>query len=65
MTTKKLKPTKKPNPNARKIVVPFKVNAEEMKTLLARAHGFTKGNISEWVRYAALNFVPSKKDLDK
>jgi hypothetical protein len=63
--TKKLKPTKKPNPNARKIVVPFKVNAEEMRVLLARAGGFTSGNVSEWVRYAALNFVPNKKDFEK
>lgn len=62
---KKLKTTKKINPYARKILVPFKVNSEEMKTILARAHGFTKGNISEWVRYASLNFVPNKKDFEK
>lgn len=58
-----LKPTRKPNPYSRKIVLTLKVNAEEMKTLLARAHGFTKGNVSEWVRYAAMNFKPTKGDL--
>jgi len=59
----KLKETKKPNPYARKIVLTLKVNHDEMKTLLSRAHGFTKGNVSEWVRYSALNFKPSKGDL--
>jgi hypothetical protein len=61
---KKLKPTKI-NPNVRKIVVPFRVNAEEMKLLIAQAHGHTKGSISEWVRYAALHFAPKKKDFEK
>jgi hypothetical protein len=49
----------------RKIVVPFRVNAEEMKLLIAQAHGHTKGSISEWVRYAALHFAPKKKDFEK
>jgi hypothetical protein len=62
---KKLKPTKIPNPHVRAIVITFKVNAEEMKTLLARAHGYAKGNVSEWVRYASSHFVPTKKDLSK
>lgn len=60
---KAIKETKKPNPHARKIIVPFKVNSEEMRLLLAKAHGFCKGNVSKWVRYAALHFVPAKKDL--
>lgn len=61
----KLKSMKKPNPYARKIIVPFKVNAEEMRKLLSKAHGFTKGNISEYVRFAALNFKPGKEDFEK
>ena len=62
---KKLKATAKPNPYARKIVQTFKVNSEEMKTILARAHGFTDGNISEWLRYAAIHFCPKKEDFQK
>lgn len=61
----KLKSTKKPNPYARKIVVPFKVNSDEMRELMKKAHAFTKGNISEWVRFAALKFKPSKEDFEK
>lgn len=61
----KLKPTKKQNPHTRAIVVPFKVNAEEMRELLARANAYTQGNVSEWVRYAALKHKPAKEDLDK
>lgn len=61
----KLKQTKKINPYARKIVVPFKVNHDEMKTLLKFAHGFTGGNISEWVRYAATHFTPKREDFKK
>jgi len=60
-----LKSIKKPNPYARKIVVPFKVNADEMRELLKKAHQYTKGNISEWVRFAALNFKPKKEDFEK
>jgi hypothetical protein len=62
---KKLKATKKQNPYARKIIVPFKVNSEEMRVLLRHAHSCTKGNVSEWVRYAALNFKPAKGDFCK
>lgn len=62
---KKLKEIKKPNPNVRKIIVPFRVNAEEMKVLISRAHGYTEGSIGEWVRYAALHFSPNRKDLEK
>lgn len=62
---KKLKKIKKPNPYVRAIILTVRVNAQEMQTVLARAHGFTEGNIGEWIRYAALNFVPAKKDLQK
>lgn len=62
---KRLKATKKPNPHARKIVLTFKVNAEEMKTLLARAHGFTEGNVSEWIRYASMYYKPAREDFQK
>jgi hypothetical protein len=61
----KLKKNKKQNPYARKITVPFKVNADEMRAILSNAHTFTKGNVSEWVRYAAMNCKPAKGDLEK
>ena len=62
---KKLKPTKQPDPNARKIIVTFKVNSEEMRNLLAKSHAYCEGNVSEWIRYASFNFAPSKKDYSK
>jgi len=59
-----LKPTRPPNPT-RPIVLTFKVSAQEMQALLARAHGFTKGNLSEWIRFAALKLKPRKEDFEK
>jgi hypothetical protein len=35
----------------------------EQMILQAMATKFTGGNVSEWIRYAALNFKPAKKDL--
>lgn len=61
----KLKKTKKQNPYVRKIVVTFKVNADEMRAVLSKAHTFAKGNVSEWVRFAATNCKPTKGDLEK
>lgn len=62
---KTLKPTKKPNPNARTILVQAKVNAEEMRKLLTKSHAFTDGNLSEWLRFATLSHVPRKEDFKK
>lgn len=62
---KSLKNDKKPNPYVRKIVLPIKVNSEEMRKILLHAGAFTKGNVSAWVRYAALNFKPAKGDFQK
>ncbi len=56
---------KKPNPAPRLIDVHFRVNAEEMRVLLGHAGALTKKNVSEFVRYAALNFKPKKEDLAK
>lgn len=47
----------------RKIVLTLKVNAEEMRKLLGLSATFSEGNMSEWVRYAALHFKPRKEDL--
>lgn len=62
---KKLKPTKPPNPDVRHIVITLRVNAKEMRELLARAHGFTGGSISEWMRFSALNHKPLKSHFEK
>lgn len=58
---KPLKIPKKPNPHTRKIVLTFKVNAEEMQDYLAKAHAWTGGNISELIRYAVYAFLPSSR----
>lgn len=60
-----LKQTKKLNPYIRKIVVTCKVNSDEMRFLLSRAGAYTGGNVSEWIRFCALNFKPSKEDFKK
>ena len=43
-----------PNPFARKIPLPCRVNADEMRQILARAQRFTEGNVSAYVRVKAL-----------
>lgn len=62
---KQLRPAKKPNPHAKKIVVQFRVDAEEMREILKNSHAFTKGNISAFARFATLNFKPTRKDFSK
>lgn len=62
---KQLKSTKTPNPYTRKILVPFKVNTEEMREILKRAATLTQGNVSEYIRFAALHFKPNKNDFEK
>lgn len=62
---KTLRKTKIPNPNTRLIVVPFKVNAAEMQELLKRAGAWTNRNVSEYIRYSALNFTPKRGDFQK
>ncbi len=62
---KHLKSTKKQNPHARVIVVTLRVNAEEMKQLLARGAAYAGGSVSEWIRFASLNYKPKKEDFEK
>ncbi len=62
---KKLKSSKQPNPYARKILIQSKVNADEMREILRRAHSWTDGNVSELLRVAALTLKPSKSDFQK
>lgn len=37
---------------------------DERRMIKAKALTYCEGNISEWLIYAALNFVPGKEDLD-
>jgi hypothetical protein len=57
----KLKTPKLPNPHARKIPLPCRVNSDEMRKILAMAQKYTGGNVSEFVRYAVLNFKTDGK----
>jgi uncharacterized protein (DUF1778 family) len=41
----------------------LKVTDEERKLIKLNADKYANGNISEWVRYASLNFLPEEKDL--
>lgn len=54
-----------PNPYARKIPLPCRVNAEEMRQIVAKAFSYNGGNVSQYVRDAALawnsNHVRKKK----
>lgn len=59
------KPEKPINPNRRDIRVNARVNTREMAVIMSWAIKYTKGDLSGWIRYAALNFKPGKKDLVK
>lgn len=41
----------------------FKVSKAEIKTIEANALLFAGGNVSAWLRYAAMNYKPKKGEL--
>jgi hypothetical protein len=41
----------------------MRMSAEEMKQLQEKADLYTNGNLSQWIRYAAFNYVPKKSEL--
>lgn len=47
------------------ILINLKVTSEELQLIRQKAKAFTKGNSSAWVRYAATQLSPRKKDLVK
>jgi len=59
MLKKKIKP-KKPKPP----LITFKATDEEKKAMEALAKKYARGNLSHWLRHAALHYVPSQKHLD-
>lgn len=66
----KLKPTKKArpiDPEARRDehTLSLRLSVGERALIGALARKYAGGNMSEWVRYAALNFRPTKEDFEK
>lgn len=49
------------NPRARNSVVQTRVNNEELHAIHVKAHAHTQGDISKFMREAALNYKPIKK----
>lgn len=45
------------------ILINFKLTLAEKKVLLEKAKKYARGNLSLWLRYAAINHQPPKKDL--
>lgn len=43
----------------------IKVNDTEYQDILAKANTYTDGNISKWIRYAAIYLEPKEEDLEK
>jgi hypothetical protein len=41
----------------------FKVTSDESAVIKRNADQFADGNVSEWVRYAALHFRPNSSEL--
>lgn len=62
MKNKVLKTIAKSKESIRRLVN-FKANNEELEAIKKNADLYADGNLSEWVRYASINFKPSKKDL--
>lgn len=52
---------KKLNPYTKRSLIQAKVNTEELQMIITKARMFTDGNVSEFVRLAALNYKPIKR----
>lgn len=63
----KLEPRKlPPHPDARETPVTFKCSRAEKAEIRKLAATFTEGaNVSEWIRRAALNYLPGKMQFEK
>lgn len=44
-------------------LINLKVSPDDIKAIRAKAKKFTNGNISSWIRYAATQLTPKKKDV--
>lgn len=57
-TTKRKSAKKSKKPEAK--LINLKVSVVQEKILLAKAKKFANGNLSSWLRYAALNYNPAR-----
>ena len=55
---------KKPKNNKTQRIT-FRCVEAELNAIMRKACIYTEGNLSEYILYAALNFVPSKEDFEK
>lgn len=46
-------------------LINFKCTDEELAVIKAKAEKYANGNLSEWIRYAAIELEPRSKDLVK
>lgn len=54
---------KKPNKNKSERET-FRCTKEDSNKIQQKANIYTEGNVSEYLLFAALNFVPSKEDFE-
>ena len=57
-----LKTLRKPGSTTKRLFN-FKVGKKDMCKIKKNADRYALGNVSEWVRYAAMNFHPTDEDL--
>jgi len=48
---------------AKRPLINLRVEPEILKAIKEKAEKYAAGNMSEWLRYAALNHEPNPKDL--
>lgn len=53
--------TKKPNAYAKRGLIQTRVSTEDLREIIAKSVLYAKGNVSEYVRMAALNYRPTRK----
>lgn len=42
-----------------------RLSVEERRAIKDKAEEYTQGNMSDWIRHSALNYVPPKDALEK
>jgi hypothetical protein len=47
----------------KKHLINFKITDHERLRIEAMAKSFSNGNISAWIRFASLNYIPKKGEL--
>lgn len=57
MITKK----KKQNPYSKRGLIQARVDTKELQTIITKATMFCDGNVSDWIREAAINYKPITK----